>query len=166
MKKLTNSFLVMMVIFTLNCCQTPTDNDTIGAGQVQNYDLTVHNWEWTYDNLYERHTHRFDIANPEYGSAVLAYVMSGSGKQAIPYYTCPSFMCEQYDMADNLFDSSPFIEFQFTNYISRTTGPNSDEYFYLVIIPPGKMLEHPNLDLTNYEEVRKAFNLGEPVHLK
>lgn len=136
-----------------------------GNANVKNYSLTVSSWQWTYDNLYERHYYRYSNSSNSQ-SVVYGYVMSGSGKQAIPYYTCPSWQCIQFDMATYLFGSPPYIEFQYTNYNSKTTAPTSDSYFYLVIVPPTIRMANPNVDWTNYEEVKKTFNLGEPIHIE
>lgn len=136
-----------------------------GNANVKNYSLTVSSWQWTYDNLYERHYYRFyNSSNSQ--SLVYGYVMSGSGKQAIPYYNCvtSNAWCRQFDLSNTLF--SGYIELQYTNYVNRTNAPTSDNYFYLVIVPPNIRMANPNVDWTNYEEVKKTFNLGEPIHIE
>ena len=135
-----------------------------GNANVLNYDFTVSSSQWTYDNLYERWYFRYS-SSVNSNSAILGYVMSGSGKQAMPYQTCPSFMCEQYDFATYLFGSPPYIEFQYTNLDTRTIKPSNDVYYYLIIIQPSQKKLHPTLNWNNYEEVKKAFNLGEPIKI-
>jgi hypothetical protein len=135
-----------------------------GNANVQNYSITISSWQWTYDNTYERLYYRwYNSANSQ--SAVYGYVMSGSGKQSMPYYTSTSAWSEQYDLASNLFSSPAYVEFQFTNYNSRTTAPSYDKYFYLVIIPPAQRKANPNVDYSNYEEVKRVFKLGAPIKL-
>lgn len=158
--------MIMLFALTFNACKKPKDGETgpqgpagpAGNANVINYSITVSSSQWTYDSFYERHYYRYYTSDNSQ-SAVYGYVMSGTGKQAIPYYHCPSWQCIQYDMATNLFQSPPYIEFQFTNYTSSTTPPSSNTYLYLVIVPPAQRLAHPDVDYTNYEEVKKAFNL-------
>jgi len=145
--------------------QGPTGQQgATGNANVQNYSITISSSQWTYDNLYERLYYRwYNSANSQ--SAVYGYVMSGSGKQSMPYYTSTSAWSEQYDLASKLFSSPAYIEFQFTNYNSRTTAPSYDKYFDLVIIPPTQRKANPNVDYSNYEEVKRVFKLGDPIKL-
>ena len=160
--------VMMTSIFVFDGCKKPQDGingkdgakGATGNANVQNISVNVTASQWTYDNLYDRLYYRYyNSSNSQ--SAVYAYVISGSGEQAMPYYNCPTSnaWCDQYDMATYLFGSPPYIEFQYTNYKSKTTAPTTTTNFYLVIIPPAQRKAHPNVDYKNYEEVKKAFNL-------
>lgn len=127
-----------------------------GNANVVNYSVTISTNDWIYDNLYERWYFRFTCSDKS-TSGVYSYVMSGSGKQSIPYYSCPSWQCEQFDMATYLFGTPAYIEFQYTNYTSKTTKPTSDTYIYIVVIPPA--IKKPNVDHRNYSAVKAAYNL-------
>lgn len=171
MKKLFTLLLCLTVFSSLtifNSCKKETDDDSAYVTKgttinvIQNYDLTISSWQWSYDNLYERWYYQWSCtANSN--SLIYAYVMSGAGEQLMPYYTCQSSnaWCKQYDLATNLFQSPPYVEFQYTNYNSRTTKPAYDEYFYIIIVPPSVSMAHPNVDWTNYDEVKATFNLTE-----
>lgn len=164
------AFTVLSVMltfaFVFEGCQKPKDGKDgaqgpagpAGNANVQNISITVSSAQWTYDSFYERHYYRY-YTSVNSQSAVYVYVMSGSGKQAIPYYHCPSWQCVQYDMATYLFGSPAYIEFQFTNYVTNTTAPTGDTFLYLVIIPPAQ--RKANVDHTNYEEVKKAYHLSD-----
>lgn len=144
-----------------NYVTTGNNNNT-----VLNFDVTVYSWDWSYDNLYDRHYAQYQLwVNGN--SAILCYVMSGSGKQGMPYFTSNSTNAwsEQYDFATVLFNNPPYIEFQYTNYISRTTAPSSDEYFYIVVVPPSARNSNLDLDWSDYEKVRERFNLDEPIKI-
>lgn len=120
-------------------------------------DFEVYSWDWNYNSLYKEYYYRRYTSQP-YGTVVLCYVLSGKGKQAMPYLeSYPTAI--QYNFADNLFDNPAYIELQYTNISSPTTAPTSNEYFYLVFLPPGSREANPSLDFTNYEAVKKAFNL-------
>ena len=139
MKKLTTIGLLLLISIastTFNGCKKDKyhpKGDYVKTGTnantVQNYNFTVSSSQWTYDNLYESWYYKYyNSSNSQ--SAVLGYVMSGGGEQAMPYQTCPSFMCEQYDFATYLFGSPAYIEIEYTNYNSKTTKPISDKYIY------------------------------------
>ena len=138
-------------------------NGANGNANVQNISITVSPSQWTYDAVNDRMYYRYSypIDTVKFNSAVCAYIMSTSGEQAIPYYSCPSsnVWCEQYDMALDLFQFPAYIEFQYTNYKSKTTAPTGDDFFYLVVIPPSQRKAHPDVNYKNYQEVKKAFNL-------
>lgn len=133
-------------------------NGTNGSSNVQNFDITLNSWDWTYDNLYQRQYYRYWVS-ADYNSLVVCYVMSGSGKQIMPYYE--AITQRNYDFANVLYQSSPYIEIQYTDYNSPTTAPSSSKNFYLIIVPPTARLANPNVDYTNYEEVKRTFNLKE-----
>jgi len=133
-------------------------NGTNGVANVQQIDLTIHPNNWTYSSLYsEWHYDYHPSPDPAYGTVVLNYIMSGNGKQVMPFVD--TFNNCRYTFADNLFWSPPYIQYQFTNFTTANVAPTYDKYVYLVLIPPARMAEHPNLDVSDYNAVKKAFNL-------
>ncbi len=83
--------------------------------------------------------------------------MSGNGEEAMPYYnqldgTTMSF-------AGDLFSTPSYIKFEYYNLAATLARPASDKSFYLVCIPPHMMAQHPNVDMKNYQAVKRAFNL-------
>ncbi|MCB0402627.1 MAG: hypothetical protein KDD41_11125 [Flavobacteriales bacterium] len=134
-----------------NYVTSGTNNNT-----VKNYDITVNTWEWTFDNTYQRHYYRYGVA-AHYNSLVVCYVISGSGKQIMPYYEGVSQ--QGYDFANNLFQTWQYIELQYTNYNSPSSAPSSARYFYIVVVPPSAREAHPNLDYSDLNQVKSTFNL-------
>jgi hypothetical protein len=163
MKKTIIIFTVLLVFAATNSCKKDNDSGYMSNGSnvntVKTYEVFVGISQWTYSNLYERWYYRYPFSANS-NSGIFGYVMSGSGLQAMPYYTCPSFMCEQYDLANALFESPPYIEFQYTNYITKTSSPSEEVEFSLVIIPPAVIIAHPNVNWKNYNEVKSVFNLN------
>lgn len=162
MKKTIIFGMFVLTVLTFGACTKAKDGvpgaqGPAGNANVQNYSITVTPSQWTFDNTYQHWYYRYYTSmNSE--SAVLGYVMSGSGKQAIPYYQHdPSSF--QFDMATYLFGTPPYIEFQYSNFTSLTTKPSYDTYFYIVSMPPAMIVSHPNVDFKNYVEVKKTFNL-------
>lgn len=133
---------------------TDGTNGANGNANVKNYSITIHPSDWSYNSTYSQWQYNYYISE-NFNSAVIAYVMSGNGKQAIPYYE-PVSNC-QFDMANNLFASSPYIKFQYINFASTTTAPSNDQYMYLVVIPPAMI--KPGVNVKNYAEVKAAYNL-------
>lgn len=128
-----------------------------GNANVENYSVDVNPGDWSYNSLYKRWYYKY-YTSVNSNSAVLAYVMSGSGKQAIPYHEHSPVDIE-FGMATDLFLATPYIEFQYTNVNSFTTAPTSTRNFYLVVIPPAMIAAHPETDFKNYEEVKATFHL-------
>jgi hypothetical protein len=165
MEKVITIFFCLVLfggLLTISSCNNNDESDYVLQGTpinvVQNYDLTISSSQWTYDDLYDRWYYQLTCsANPN--SAVYVYVMSESVKQAMPYYVCPEFKCAQYDFATALLASPSYIELQFTNYVSRTSRPAENEYFYLVIVPPTIIMAFPDFDWSNYEKVEATFNI-------
>jgi hypothetical protein len=163
-KNAVTAVIVVVSVVTLNSCSKPEKGETgpqgsqgaPGNANVINHDITVHPSDWTYSNTYHHWYYKY-YTNENNQSAVLGYVMSGNGKQAIPYYETTSG--QQYDLANNLYASVPYIEFQYTNFNANTTAPTSDKYFYLVTMPPAMMVAHPNTNWKNYNEVKATLNL-------
>ena len=163
-----NKILLIMVIIIvgLSSCKKDDDNSYVKSGTninvVQNYDLTIHPYDWSYSSTYsEWHYNFYQPINSQ--SLVMGYIISGNGEQVLPFvstlYNC------RYTMATNLFMSPAYIQFQFTNFNSYTTAPTYDEYLYIVVVPPSQRVTHPNVNYNNYDDVKKAFNLGEPKRI-
>lgn len=133
------------------------ENGEDGAANVENIDITVTPSQWTYDDLYEVWYYRYNT-DKNSNSLVYGYVMSGSGKQAMPYHAKTSYSDEEYTFATNLFDSPSYIELQYVNLESSTTKPTSDVNFYLIIVPPTG--SKANVDYSDYNAVMKYYNLN------
>lgn len=158
--KLLTAIIAIAITVSVGC-KKPKDGATgpqgpAGNANVQNYNITIHPNDWVYDNNYnEWHYNYYITANMN--SAVLGYIMSGNGEQPLPYvYTNGN--C-RYTMATNLFKTPPYVQFQFTNFTTATVAPTYDQYLYLVIMPPAKIKSHPNVNYSNYYEVKRTFNL-------
>lgn len=160
MKKLLYVLLAVTLFTACKKDEYQEKGDYVESGEsvTQTSDITIESWEWTYDDLYERHyvKHYVDFGPDD---MVMMYVFSGSGKQAMPYYNCVSSgaWCDQYDFATVFYDG--YIEIQYTNFNSIEDGPTDDKYFDLVIIPSTLIKENPNVDFKNYEEVKQTFDL-------
>lgn len=164
---------VLAIIMLTNSCKKDDDTAYQPAGNyvttgtnnntVKNYDFTLHSWDWSWDNLY-RQWYYNQYVNEDFQSAIYGYVMSGNGEEAMPYYNQVNFTTTSF--ANDLFQSTPYIKFEYYDGSTTLSSPSSDTYLYLVIIPPSQRLSDPNINYSDYNSVKKAYHLGNPTHLE
>ncbi len=162
MKKTIIFGMLSFAMLAFNSCKKDDDNSYVKTGTntntIQNTAITVHSSDWVWDNIYNQwYVKYYTTTNSQ--SAIYGYVMSGNGKEAMPYYDQVNGTTMSF--AGNLFSSPSYILFEYYNLSTTLARPTSDQYFYLVAIPPAMIAEHPNVNMENYEEVKKTFNITE-----
>lgn len=163
MKKITTVMLTILSILALMItisCSKPKDGaqGPPGNANVINYSITVHPNDWSYSPTDKQWFYDYNCSI-NLQAAVIGYVMSGNGKQILTYSDVAANV--RYTMANDLFWTTPYIQFQYVNYNSYSTGPTSDTYFYLVAMPPAMKTANPNVDWSNYEEVKNNFKFNQ-----
>jgi hypothetical protein len=123
-----------------------------GNANVMNKTVTVYSSDWQWDPSYNQWYYNY-TTNLDYQSGVICYVLSGNGQEAMPYHSQINGTITSF--ANRLLTSG-YLKFEYYNKSSTLARPSSDTYFYIVSIPPG-MIINPNVDLKNYEEVKKAL---------
>ncbi|MCO5269474.1 MAG: hypothetical protein M9897_11350 [Brumimicrobium sp.] len=164
MKYLTMGLLFIGITALVSCKKEDMSKyvtkDELSQGQVssdpkiENIDLTIKPYEWTWNSLYKCWEYKYPHSSI-YQGVLVGYVMNGQGKQFMPYYDAQTGVT--YGLADETFSGNIRI-----TYYDGTTSlqkPSYDKYVYLKIIPSAGLKTHPNLDLTNYEEVSKVFKV-------
>ena len=157
-----------MLIFT--SCKKGDTGDTGPAGatgptgpqgnaNVKNYSITIQSSNWQWDNLYNQWFYRDYTFVDDYKSAVYGYILSGNGKEAMPYYNQLDLTTTTF--ANNLFRSPSYIQFEYYNGTTTLAAPASDMVIYLVVIPPAFRIANPNINWKNYNEVERIFHLRE-----
>lgn len=160
MKKILSNYLTiaLLAVYILGC-KGKDGKDGVpgpaGNANVKNYSITVKPSDWKYDNSYEQWYYDYNVTDVNFQSAVYGYVMSGNGKQAMPYINQSTGNIITF--ADNLFYTNPYVQFQYVNLESESIRPANDQYLYLVIIPSS--LRTANINYKNYDEVKAFFNL-------
>ncbi len=155
--------IMVAVIFSLTNCTKegpagPAGTDgTNGAVNIENFDFTVASYQWVYDDLYDIWYYRYNVEKNS-SSLVYGYVMSGNGKQAMPYHEKTSYSDIEYTFATHLFGSPTYIELQYANFENPTTVPIGDTYFSLIIIPPSENKAH--IDYSDYNTVLDYYHLN------
>jgi hypothetical protein len=134
-----------------------------GVANISTTSITISPAQWSYNSLYYQWQYNFYTAIA-YNSAVVGYVVSGNGDQVLPYETSGIGDAIIYSMADNWFQSTPYVQFQYTDYTSPTTTASYDTYFYLVIIPPSIIKQHPNTNWENSTEVAQLPEVQAAMH--
>lgn len=111
------------------------------------WDTTANQWYYNYSTLanFSSSTH----------AAVFVYVQSSNGLEATPYTN--SKMNYSISFANDLYQTNPYVHFEYFNGTSTCPLPAFNINVELVIIPPAMVI--PNVNHGNYAEVKAAYNL-------
>jgi hypothetical protein len=163
--KTKNLLLAAMMLFGIGItsCKKAEKGDTGPAGKNGNANVTsvlLNANTWTWDNTNKWSYATFSSVSiltsaTASSGAVILYEGSGTSWTAVPY----SFNLSGGVTYHALFE---YDVNTVTIYkaLSDDSNPNpSASQFKLICIPPASIKEHPNVDYTNYMEVRKTFNL-------
>lgn len=120
--------------------------------KIENIDLTIKSYQWTWNSTYNCWEYKYGHSSINNG-VLVGYVMNGQGKQFLPYYNAQSGVT--YGLADETFGGN--IRVTYYNGTTSLAAPTSDVFVYLKVIPSSQI--KPNVDLTNYKEVAKVYNL-------
>ncbi len=131
---------------------------TDGVANIENLNIIVSPSQWTYDNLYDIWYYKYNI-EADNNSLVYGYVMSGNGKQALPYLTLTDYKSEQYSFATSLFETPASIELQYSNLEDFSVKPTNDVSFYFIIVPPVSVADESNVNYSDYDAVLKHYKL-------
>jgi hypothetical protein len=127
---------------------------TAGSSNVTNYSITIHSNNWYWNSANNQWLFSYNLT-ADFNSAVYGYVMSGNGKEAMPYINPTNFSITTF--ANVLFQTTPSILFEYYDGTTTLTAPTSDVYLYLVVIPPA--MKKPNINYSDYKSVKSAYNL-------
>jgi hypothetical protein len=121
---------------------------------IENTSITIHSYDWTWNSFYKQWEYKYphsSIGN----DALIGFVMSGNGKEALPYYK--SSLGVTYGLTDYTFGSPGYIIITYYDGSSTLAQPIGDSFVYLKIIPSSEY--KPNIDHENYMAVQQAYNL-------
>jgi hypothetical protein len=131
-----------------------------GNANVTDTSFTIHPADWTWNAMYKQWVFNYYPPTTTNSQAlVYGFVMSGNGKEALPYYNQIDLTTMSF--ATNLFMSPPYVIVEYYNGTTTLTAPTNDEYMYFYIVPPSVKAAYPKLDWKNYYEVKKALHLTE-----
>lgn len=160
------SILILVVIVgisTIFSCTKEGEKGEAGVNGVDGQDgnanviatntSTTNNGNWILSgNFYYADFTIYEISQNivDYGT-VIVYIQNGGGWEALPYTWGNLSISYGFSL------ESVRVYFANTDG-SQTTNP-SVQTFRTVIIPSSARLTNPNIDYTNYHEVKGAFNL-------
>ncbi|HEY6162749.1 MAG TPA: hypothetical protein VI112_16080 [Bacteroidia bacterium] len=162
MKKLYN-FLFVLVITTLlaSGCKKEGPQGPPGNANIIHHTFSISSWSNNGYNWYSNlNVSELNSSNINTASVQVYFSVSNGTWVAVPYteVTSPS----NYFM--NFLSSAGTVEITWTyNGVGLGSDPNA--YYSatvqakVVVIPPSARMKHPNVDLNNYEEVKKAFGI-------
>ena len=136
-------------------------NGQDGSANVQPFNYTIENWGYDGNHYFVEvnETNGFTLsANDLATGALMSYIKSGSSFFALPYVSFLGNNTTQHYRP-------VYSENKFRIWVDNSTGgdtyPELDgpREIKIVIIPQAQRLAEPDLDLTNYQEVKRVFNL-------
>lgn len=164
MKKLKTPGIVLLTftLLLLNGCKKEGPQGPAGNANVTARTFTVSSWSWSSPYYY------VNLSVPELttenmnAAAVMVYSQSsGSSWRAIPYtqYYSPY----NYYMGFTTNSNNVQVTWVYDSSFSSGDDPNTfygaAMHYKVVVIPPAERKANPNIDLTDYEAVKKAYHL-------
>ena len=161
MKK-TLTLCLVALSFLFNSCivegeqgpQGPAGSD--GNANVVSSSLTTSNWSYLSPDWYINFNYDAITQDILDNGAVLLYVKSGSNYFQLPYTYYPSSTYSRtYTFKHYLGGLSVYVT---DSDLTQPLNPGLLT-FKVVVIASSSIAKYPNLDLNNYEEVKKTFDL-------
>lgn len=178
MRKLITIFCCLIVLgssLIMNSCKKDDDSayqlkGNYGNANVINQNYTVYNWEWTNVGTSGQAGDGYEVT--EYCGLMTQSVVSS---YLVMAYFSPDNSIWQpmpvtIPLGDDTYPYSETINYAYSlNTIIfgiydndfLTLQPDATMYFKVVAVSPQAGAAHPNVDLTNYSEVKEAFNLAD-----
>ena len=162
--RLSIALCISILCSTLNGCKKEGPPGPAGSANVTTANFEVYNWSWSGSYYYYA-----DLNVPELNSdnlqsaAVMVYFSTNGGNAwiAVPYtqYESPY----NYYMGFATFTNTVQVTWFYDSSLSAGDDPNQhygvNVKYKVVVIPPSQRLANPDLDLTNYEQVKARFSL-------
>lgn len=163
MKKLIQfAILSFISAMFISGCKKQGAPGADGNANVMYATFTATSWAWDSPYYYT------NISMPELTSenintaAVMVYFSTGSAWIALPYtqYNSPA---QNYIMGFSSSVGNVQVTWFYDTSLSDGVNPNTyygtNVQYKIVVIPPKVMQANPDLDIRNYKEVQKRFNL-------
>jgi hypothetical protein len=163
-KKLQTTGLLLLAFTTLlfNGCKKEGPAGPAGNANVTATTFTISSWSWSSPYYYVNLTVPALTSANMNAAAVMVYIKAtGTSWTAVPY--------TQYDTPDNYFmgfntnTNNVQLTWIYDNAFSSGDDPNvvygTQVRCKVVVIPPAERKANPNINLYDYEAVKKAYHL-------
>jgi hypothetical protein len=160
MKNLIKTCILISALLFNSCIgeqgpQGPAGKD--GNANVQSSSLTTSSWSYLSPDWYINFTYPAITQDILDKGAVLVYVQSGSNYFQLPYTFYPtSTFSRTYTFRHYLGGLSVYVT---DSDLIQPDNPGLLT-FKVVVIASSALAKHPNVDLNNYNEVKKTFELN------
>lgn len=162
--KLKTIIAIVVIMATFTACQKPEKGDAgtpgkDGNANVQSTSLNVTGWTWDATN-YWRYSSWTNVSlltqDVIDGGAVMLYQKMSSGEYiALPISANVTSTVQEHDF---FFYNVGTLKIIIEN--SDLSDPNPAGYLYkLVCIPKAARIKNPNVNMLNYSEVKKAYDI-------
>ena len=151
-KKIFLSFALLSLLIT-SCKKEkyqPAGNYVVSgtnSNTVKKYDFTVYSSDWMASGSNQYYNYMGIPAGTDMNGAVMVYYYAAG------YYTALPFIVSGTQSIMFAFQTNTILEVDLIGMPAQTCS------FRAVIIPPGSRLQHPEVDYTNYEQVKKVFSI-------
>lgn len=145
-------FATVVAFLALTSCKKEEYVKKEDLKKIESIDLTIESSQWQWNSLYKSWEYSYSHSFINDG-VLVGYVMTGQGKQALPYYDASNGVTT--GLMDNTYDGKIVV----TYYDGSTTlqKPSGQKYVYLKVIPSSQM--KPNVDYSNHQAVIEAHKL-------
>jgi len=159
-KLVTIGFLIAGATTFSNCEKVtvtgPAGKDGIdGNANVVSSSITSGSWSFVSPSWSQSFTYSAITQDILDNGAVLVYVASGVNYYQLPYTFYPT---SSYSRTYNYVHYLGGLKVYVTDSDLNTTEPGTLK-FKVVVIEASGLMKNPNVDLNNYQAVKKAFNL-------
>jgi len=167
MKNFTMTSLFISVVFLISSCAkdgetgpagAPGTNGTNGNANVHTQTFTISSWTYTAPS------YRADIWDTDITQSiadngfVMVYLSNGSGGwQALPYSTITS--ASFFSTWNFVYYLNGVTLYKTDSDLTQPSNPGTRTYKVVAASEAGR-IANPNVDWTNYEQVKKTFNLN------
>ena len=160
-KLVTIGLLIAGATTFSNCEKGEDGKDGIdgidGNANVVSSSITSGSWSFVSPSWSQSFTYSAITQDILDNGAVLVYVASGANYYQLPYTFYPS---SSYSRTYNYVHYLGGLKVYVTDSDLNTPQPGTLE-FKVVVIEASFLMKNPNVDLNNYQAVKKAFNLAD-----
>lgn len=134
--------------------QGPAGKD--GNANVHSEEFTVYASEWWWNST-NKYTYQVKIPTYQYANTAVFVYLKINGTEWAPFPRTV-FLNTSISQTQSFVNTYPTLMFKYQNSDFSVASPPTCT-FKVVCIEPSSLAAHPDLDVNNYNEVKKAFSL-------
>ena len=128
-----------------------------GVANIKNYSVLIRPSDWVWDATYKQWAFDYPVTGDYYNAAVMSYVISGNGSEAMPYQNQLDGSITSFSTF--FFIATPKVVFKYYNGTTTLARPTVDKSIRLVIIPP--TMVKTGADPKTYAVAKALYHLAD-----